>query len=233
MIPHCIAFVACALLVFGSNSSAFSPASSLISCGYTIWSGVRHPINASFVLMAKGPGKKRRRRKDEENSFSPAPVDDGDLPDFDLDDTLPPTEGSKPPDGGLGNLSISGGENDPGLMEAMRGSATTMGAGSPRDILSFRDRSLEATFEFDEVESPLPRLERKKNANTAYDVPPAGMGKKRSRDEARKAAAIQSAQESQKEEGFLSSLPFVGNKGEKLSPLKVRKSVPHSSRLRW
>lgn len=130
---------------------------------------------------------------------------------------------------------------DPLVMEAMKaGPSSSNQVVSGKDLLRTRDREMESKFEFGEVAKPLPKASDflSKNSNRggvqAQD-PAAPMGKKRARDEARRAAAIQAASEAGEEEGDLlsrvvptlpSSIPYVGTKeGEELTPIKVSRKI--------
>lgn len=107
--------------------------------------------------------------------------------------------------------------DDPAMMEAMRGTQQGKSFASPKDLIKSRDRELEAKFEFDEVKKPLPRPGQKKmttDMDMTMETPTPTMGKKRARDEARKAAAMETAaKETTNDGGFgipelLSKLPF-------------------------
>lgn len=118
----------------------------------------------------------------------------------------------------IGDLSMDSSmvEDDPLVMEAMRGRSQSKSFASPKDLLRSRDRNLEATFEFDDVANPLPRPGQiKSGVSKSDDIVAPTMGKKRARSEARKAAAMEAAGQEEDGEGIgdiamnvLEKLPF-------------------------
>lgn len=159
----------------------------------------------SVLNMAKK--KKRRKRKEEPSTpSSSSTVDsDDDLPDFDLGDDdgamrddAPPTKARKPVD-------------PDAITDAMMGTQKPLG--SVKDLLT--DRSLEKSFQFDEPDNPLPDLGELKS--------PQPIGKKKARQEARRAAAIAEDEEGDR---------LVDNVSDALGSLPFLKSDRESSELK-
>ena len=192
--------------------------------------------SSSFVIRRaaeKSPKKKRRRRTDDgnnnNNNSRKNESDIEDLPGFDIIE-----EDSKPLSSSKSSVSKSVTileSDNVGLMDVMKGSSSGSSVvASAKDLIASRDTLLEATFEFDPVAEPLPRLgKRKTNPNVAYDIPPDTMGKKQARSEARKAAALEAearAAQEERQKNILSSLPILGDMVEEKNqtPLKVSHS---------
>jgi len=161
----------------------------------------------SLHLAGRKPTKRRRRKKTpspelpiaESNEVPKSEILDDVLPDFDIigeDGTLESStlESSEVVDLGDAKLEM----NDPKLMEAMRGTPSP-GLLNLKSVLAKRDRSVEDNFEFDPVETPLPRLAQ---------ISEPRIGKKRARTEVRRANAAAAAEvEAEEEEDFFSRLP--------------------------
>ena len=188
-------------------------------------------VSATALEMAK---KKRRRRKDDTaksnpKSATPAPSSEG-LPDFDVGDDgadgneLPDfdlvEEAEKPKKVTKADLS-----NPDVVTDAMRGS-TDAPVRSISELIS--DRKLEQTFVFDkdEEDSAIPDFTQLAAESTTT---PAGvgddgapMGKKKARQAARRAAAIE-AKESEEDslKEVLSNVPFVTDDKGEVNAIKV------------
>lgn len=175
--------------------------------------------------------KKRRRRKKQEKVLKDTDeLPDFDLPDFDLNeessettsvDKQSMTMNELPTDAELSLGSVSS-------MSSMQ--ASPVQGTSIKGLLRTRDRSVESTFEFDDVANPLPRPTSKTTTSnplsSASDdfVIPEGMSKKRAKSEARKAAAIEAAKLQEEEESspfsFINSIPFLKDVQD-TSPVKL------------
>jgi len=150
----------------------------------------------SVLHMAK---KKRRRRKDIPSTPSSSVDSDDDLPDFDLDDN--DGEGNAAP------KKLQPVDPD-AITDVMMGSQKPLG--SVKDLIS--DRSLEKAFQFDEPDNPLPDLGELKS--------PQPVGKKKARQEARRAAAVAEEDETSIVDSVsdaLGSLPFLKSDRESSS----------------
>lgn len=158
----------------------------------------RPPKNALIPAGLHMAKKKRRKRKDAPSVPSAADTGD-DLPDFDLgDDEEAPVQRQ---------AAIS----DPDeITDAMMGSQKPLG--SVKDLIS--DRSLESVFEFDEPDDPLPDLGELKTP---------AVGKKKARQEARRAAAVANKEEDNR---------LVDNISDALGSLPFLKSDRESSELK-
>lgn len=157
-------------------------------------------------LLAKK--KKRRKRKEPSTpaSSSSSPVgSDDELPDFDLGDDEGGATSSATP-------KMASAPADPdAITDAMMGTQKPLG--SVKDLIA--DRSLEKNFMFDEPENPLPDLGELKT--------PQPIGKKKARQEARRAAAIAEEEETSIVDTVsdaLESLPFLKSDRES-SELKL------------
>jgi hypothetical protein len=166
----------------------------------------------SAILKEVGAKRKRRKRNsfgDESQLPSPDVGSVGDfeeeLPEFDLDDVVPPTTAAKP------GFSF---QSEPPITPAQRGSVKPLS--SVRELLN--DRSLEKQLSFDEPAGTEELPEFSDFVKQSVDQP---LGKKKIRQTERRAAAI--AVEEEAEGGFFSNLPFIGSTGEEkeLKPLKV------------
>ena len=198
--------------------------------------------------------KKRRRRKDAapgDSSSSPAPaepaassdVDDDGLPDFDLSEEIDATtggggSGSDLPDFDLIEEVAEANKpkrrkistNPDEITDAMRGTADAP-VRSVSELL--QDRQLEKAMVFDEseVNTDIPdftELAKKSMSGTtgAGGIPMEGMGKKKAKQAARKAAAIE-AKALEEEEGAsitdaLKNIPGITNDSGDVALNKVR-----------
>jgi hypothetical protein len=145
--------------------------------------------------------KKKRRKRKEEPSDSSSPDISDDLPDFDLGEDLDDTEAPKKPPT----------PSDPDeITDAMMGTQKPLG--SVKDLIS--DRSLESSFKFDEPENPLPDL---------GELKAPGVGKKRARQEARRAEAMANEEKEDR---------LVDNLSDALGSLPFLKSDRESSELK-
>lgn len=155
--------------------------------------------STAFVILSSPPcrrpsvsllAKKRRRKSPEEESLS-------DLPDFDLDDGSTEDALAAP------KKTADSSE----ISSAMMGSSDAP-VRSVRELIA--DRALESKFEFEDDDI---------NGEALPDLPAvAPLGKKKSRQQVRKAAAEAAKQEA--EDSFLNKIPFIVEDGE-VKPLKV------------
>jgi hypothetical protein len=170
----------------------------------------------SSALMAT----KRRKRKETGSTNSAEFDPDGDeLPDFyipgeeDVDDAEIARTSARM--AAMGEVEIT---------DAMMG--TQQQLGTINDLLS--DRSLEAKFQFEEPNEPLPDLvELAKSKSYGRGESNSPEGSKRAEQAARKAAAMAAEDIQEQEEGILSILKAKLSKdkdGEALTPIKVRSS---------
>ena len=146
--------------------------------------------------MAK---KKRRKRKEDPSVSSAADVGD-DLPDFDLGDD---EEEAAP-------MQRRAATDPDEITDVMMGTQKPLG--SVKDLIS--DRSLESVFEFDEPDDPLPDLGELKTP---------AVGKKKARQEARRAAAMVNKEEDDR---------LIDNVSDALGSLPFLKSDRESSELK-
>lgn len=202
--------------------------------------------------------KKRRRRRRETNEISSDSSELGDvedvefdvgmnddLPEFDLGDKeqlpelIDAAAEAKKAEKEMEDISDVVGteveedlfqDNDPLVLEAMKASKNSASFASPKELLRSRDRNLEATFEFDEVKSPLPQPGQDASTARTSTTVSVGGGKKRARAEARRAAAMEAAElEAADNQGpgivneVMGKLPFYPKteEGEEASPLKL------------
>ncbi len=160
--------------------------------------------SSSSLMLAK---KKRRRRKSEgeDSDLSPpSSSSTSDLPDFDLDDDKLEKNAASIPSDEPSTSEIS---------SAMMGSANKP-VRSVDQLIA--DRSLEKNFEFDEVEdSSLPDLAVMAQQNSE-------MGRKRSKREARVAAALERKAE-EETSNPLAQIPFILDEKGEVSAIKVRR----------
>ena len=211
------------------------------------------------TLLSLAAKKRRRRRRstneissdaaevgDEEEVLMDVGMDD-ELPEFDLGDKeqlpelIDAAAEAKEAEKEMEEISdVVGAEieeallqdDDPLVLEAMKASKNSASFASPKDLLRSRDRNLEATFEFDDVKSPLPRPGQDSPTASSSTTVSVGGGKKRARAEARRAAAMEAAElEAANDKGpgvvneVMGKLPFYPKteEGEEASPVKVRK----------
>jgi len=211
-------------------------------------------VQRGFVTALDAAKKRRRRRMDsgitDSSPDSTTPMEndeDDELPDFDLgakeqlpellnvervEETAPPVlQQSTEPE--MEESLIS--DDDPLVKEAMKASKNSRTFETPKELLRSRDRDLESTFEFEEVNTPLPRPGQQKSDSIGSSIPSpsAAGGKKRARAEARKAAAMEAAADEEPVvnadvvNDVLSYLPFYPKtkEGEEVTPLKVCRIV--------
>jgi hypothetical protein len=159
---------------------------------------------------------------------------DDELPSFELLDDTPAAVSDK---ASVEKISLSSTSDD--FMDVTKGGSNP--SVDIKDLIASRDTSLESTFEFDPVASPLPRLGDRSNKSSAksssVEINPDSistiddggsnvMGKKRARDMARQAAAAAAAAEKESKDvkKIFSKLPFIGKMmQEKQTPVKVRR----------
>lgn len=211
-----------------SSRTSIVPTTSVLSwchqCSHNfITNRVTERVTPLTILYesASGNGKKKRRRRKDS---SPAIEDD--LPEFDLtestgNDSGAPKTTKSDSSPGMGSFSMD--TNDATLAEAMRGSGrgSTMSGDvvtASKELLQSRDRSLEGTFEFDDVKAPLPKLGRQSSGSAEIG----GVGKKKAKSDARRAAAIAAAEEAEKENSvFLGFLGGGDGIQDDLKPIKL------------
>lgn len=177
---------------------------------------------SSSTLLQLASSKKRRRRKKPLSDTSStsevsAPLDDdfGELPEFDLYEDEEEVEEKVQESSSVVSSSslsmeeaIADGMADPAVRAAMMQSGSSSVSTSAKDVLRSRDRAIEATFEFDEVASPLPRPGA--TSEPASSLPSySGMSKKQAKREARKAAAIAAEAEREASKSVFDSLKEI------------------------
>lgn len=169
-----------------------------------------------IVLEAK---KRRRRRVKPQPSQSPEPSSSssGDLPDFEMQDEVEQGSSSNAKNKPLASSSagvdssLEGGEVTANMM-----GSSDKPVRSVKELIS--DRSLERKFEFDaeNVDDDIPaNLADLAAASTTEQV-----GKKRSRQASRKAAA-QARSQNDDEDNILAKIPFVTDDDGKVLPTKI------------
>lgn len=232
MMPHSISSLLVILMILCLNSHCAIAFSSVVP--FIVQTDIlRRRESSSFVIRAaEGSSKKKRRRRTDDgfstqnnNNSLKKEGDDDDLPGFDIiEDNLERMSSSKSSVPESVNVLGNDGDNV-GLMDVMKGSSGSSVVASAKDLIASRDTLLEATFEFDPVAEPLPRLgKRNTNKNMAYDIPP-DMGKKQARSEARRAAALEAesrAAQEERQKNILSSLPILGDMVEEKNQTPVK-----------
>lgn len=164
----------------------------------------KHQNDFSPIQLA---AKKRRRKKSTSEGPS-NPSNSDDLPDFDIEENMgdDKASSSKP------KRSVSSDPDE--ITSAMMGSANKP-TRSVDELIS--DRSLEKNFQFDEKEdNSLPDL-----AAIAQQQQNDGMGKKRAKQEARKAAAMARKDDEDEQVNPLKSIPFILDEKGEVSAVKI------------
>ena len=227
-------------------ANAFAPPTTISRT--VTYSGQQSPLGAPFVstTTSLSMAKKRRRRKDAPggdaaSSSSPAPADpasadddDGivagsgsDLPDFDLVEEVEEKSKPKP------KRKIS--TNPDEITDAMRGTADAP-VRSVSELL--QDRQLEKAMVFDEseIDTDIPDFTELAKKSMSGDVGggiEAGMGKKKAKQAARKAAAIEAKALEEEGAGItdaLKNIPGITNDSGDVAFNKVRCLLAH---IRW
>lgn len=199
------------------SNNMWSPSKSIPSCNSQLHM-------SSDPSSSGGKKKKRRRRKTESKKVTDDVSDElpeFDLPEFDVKDDEPTTmmmdqSSMAFKDSSDGILELSNSDISSAISSSAKPQSSTV-----KGLLRTRNRSIEDTFEFDDVKQPLPQFGAVADDDTT-SLP--GMGKKRAKTEARKAAAIETARLQEDEDSnvildFLSSLPFLKNVSDK-NPVK-------------
>jgi hypothetical protein len=173
--------------------------------------------------LAAVPAKKRRRRRQEDGTSDNDAAQESDsllvgdeLPDFDLGST----------DDEQKQKSSARKVNPDQITSLMMGDANKA-VRSVNELIS--DRSLERKFEFEEKGDPsIPDFTDLAKASTSWpssslnDGSP--LGKKKMRQAERRADAIKTQAEGEREKNPLEGLPFVTNEAGKFSPIKLLES---------
>jgi hypothetical protein len=227
-----------AFVIPSGNSAATSAPRATQSWGLIRTQTTQPSLDTTKTATSLFAQKKRRRRKQPDQPTSDDETDE--LPDFDLVEDidlkeqaeakapLTKSSGSTPSPSGVGVTPSSTDIdlNDPQVLAAMR--ATTMPKGmtvaSTKDLIRSRNRDLEKKLVVNAIVEDVPSLadytqERKDSS---------GVGKKASRRESRRAAAIEAEPDAPEEsvlDSFLEKLPFFNKdkdeEKEEKTPIKV------------